>query len=229
MNNERVLYRIEEGRMGIDTPASIFHRVASSGFGSSLYTLLKREAPWASVDTENDTYQLRFDTKRIGDIEDEWAMDAQLNTVVRVFNEFDRTGGELGASDPNLTFSLGTERTYYGRPGHFELARPDITDARLRDVANVAMRSVGSDLGVQYKGFSLQDMHTEVSLEGGIEFIFDNLASAGIATDSARHVPDNEVIELRAHNLHTPTMQLVCFSGILAVLEEQRRMAGQVR
>jgi len=226
MHEAHLEYRIEEGLIGADVPYNLFHKVAGSSLGGGLRDILTdSEHQYARVESgHNGIFALRFDlgliARTIHNDDDIFApRDRKLNGVIDTFNGLSAMGDYLENGDPRLPdVHMSTEITSHDRLSGFILTRPSLPDDLLARAATEAMGTGARQLemGYPYDTGALIDRN-------GMEFVANPIASATIGTDGMEYSHGSPRIELYSHNLYTPTMQLVCFSGIIAVLEEERR------
>ena len=165
-----------------------------------------------------ETYPLFLDATALRGIKDQEERNDKAGKILKYLVESDIDGGE--EDTPDLSIVIGFERRGYDIYGmSAEIKRPTVSDRDATLIATRAMRKMALDLGT-YSAKKIPHMvYAQISTESGMSFETNPIASSTMDTDGMEYEAESERISLSGHNLYTHEMQLICISGIIALVK----------
>ena len=165
-----------------------------------------------------EAYPLFLDATALRGIKDKEERNDKAGTILKYLVESDIYGDE--EENPDISIGIGLERRGYGIYGmSAEIMRPAVSDRDATLIATRAMRSMAYDLGTYSKKAIPGMVYAQILTESGMSFETNPVASSSMDTDGMEYEADSDRITLHSHNLYTHEMQLICISGIIALVK----------
>lgn len=176
----------------------------------------------AKLSADNDeVYKLFVDATAVSRADTLHEGEARAKQILQLLDESNIGNRyQTGRNDSDLSVQIGYKQRGYGVYGlHAEIARPTVPDDEATRVATQAMRRMAHDLGL-YPDAQIPGMvYARVSHVQGITLETSGEGSCSLETDGGSYDQTSETIELYPHNLYAHQMQLVCISGLIALVK----------
>ena len=202
-------------RLFVDVPGNVLAAVESrQAMHKRLRFLRSVRVRCVDVEEGDTASRLYINYKKIGGIQDDMRKRRTIYTLGATLNDF-----QAFAQDPHITADFGTEPTDLGHLSLFiDVQWPNRQeDVHLQTVATTIMRDSARKLRYVSPSLIPDLVYAQVHRPTQVSLIVNDMGGCEASTYGGFYKPASPRFELSAGNLYHPDMQLICFSGGVAL------------